>query len=167
MLVILETTPPSPVPANARPQMVNNPPPLLQEKQGSYFLWLQAGFRSLCPLIYQRTAVLSLSDDQSPPPSVSPAQSLLYLALFSSIFPLQSPSFPVSLPLHLPYPPPTHSQCACCIPFLLSKSPGPPCSQLILSAHGQLWDLVVYVSTQHTTECSDHPHFMITALQNT
>lgn len=126
MLVILETTPPSPVPANARPQMVEPrppPPPPLQEKQGPYFLWLQAGFRSLCPLIYQRTAVLRLCDDQSPLPSVSLAQSLLYLPLFSSIFSLQSPSFPVSLLLHLPYFP--HSHWACCIPSFLSKSPGP------------------------------------------
>ncbi len=105
MLVILETTPPSPAPANARPQMVepHPPPPPLQEKQGPYFLWLQAGFRSLCPLIYQRTAVLRLCDDQSPLPSVSLAQSLFYLPLFSSIFSLQSPSLPIFLLPHLPY----------------------------------------------------------------
>lgn len=110
MLVILETTPPSPVPANARPQMAvaRTPPPPLQEKQGPYFLWLQAGFRPLCPLIYQRTAVLRLCDDQSPLPSVSLAQSLLYLLLSSSIFSLQSPSSPISLLPHFPYF--THSE---------------------------------------------------------
>lgn len=98
---------PSPVPANARPQMAeaHTPPPPLQEKQGPYFLWLQAGFRPLCPLIYQRTAVLRLCDDQSPVPSVSLTQSLLYLPLFSSISSLQSPSFTaVPAPLFPQFP---------------------------------------------------------------
>lgn len=94
VLVILETHAPSPpcrLPANTRPQMAEppraasphrpsppSPAPPLQEKQGPYFLRLQAGFRSLCPLIYQRTAVLRLCDDQSPAPSVSLSQSRLY-----------------------------------------------------------------------------------------
>lgn len=84
MLVILEPTPPPPYVHKWQNHV--HPTPPLQEKQGPFFLWLQAGFRSLCPLIYQRTAVLILCDDQSSLPSVSLAQSLFYLPLCSSIF---------------------------------------------------------------------------------
>lgn len=59
---------PTPWPANSRPQIAKCwAPPHVQKKQGPYFLWPQARFGSLCPLIYQRTAVLRLTDDQSPP----------------------------------------------------------------------------------------------------
>lgn len=141
MLVILETTPPSPVPANARPQMAvaRTPPPPLQEKQGPYFLWLQAGFRPLCPLIYQRTAVLRHCDGQSPLPSVSLAETLLYLPLSSSIFSLQSPSFTIPSK-HVVFPP------------VLSKSHGPTLLlAYILSTWTALRFLVFCTHTNHRT----------------
>lgn len=84
MLVILETTPHPPrllTHVHKWQSPIYAAPPL-QEKQGPYFLRLQAGFRSLCPLIYQTTAVLRLRNDQSPLPSVSLAQSLLCVPLF-------------------------------------------------------------------------------------
>lgn len=103
------------------------PTPVLQEKQGSYFLWLQAGFRSLCPLIYQRTAVLRLCDDQSPLPSVSLDQSQLYLSLFSCIFLLQSPSSLIHS-LQTSSLLDQRSQSACCIfPSFGPNSPPPAC----------------------------------------
>lgn len=97
-----------------------------QKKQGPYFLWLQAGFRSLCPLIYQRTAVLRLCDDQSPLPSVSPTQSLS-----RSISSSSAPSFPSNLlSVFLRFSTsliPPHSHWASCppLPSFLSKSLGP------------------------------------------
>lgn len=127
---------------------VHHHPPPLQEKQGPYFLWLQAGFRSLCPLIYQRTAVLRLCDDQSPLPSVSLTQSLLS--------PSSALSFPCNLLLSLflcfstsliPSIPSEHFV----FPHFCPNHLAPLCSQFILSTHealGFIVFLLAYIQTE-------------------
>lgn len=105
-----------------------------QKKQGPYFLWLQAGFRSLCPLIYQRTAVLRLCDDQSPLPSVSPTQSLS-----RSISSSSAPSFPSNLlSVFLRFSTsliPPHSHWASCPPLFSIQIPRSLCALSLYSRH--------------------------------
>lgn len=126
MLVILETTPHPPcllTHVHKWQSPVHAAPPL-HEKQGPYFLWLQAGFRSLCPLIYQRTAVLRLHDDQSPLPSVSLAQSLLSPPL-QFHFPSCNLLLSQFLLLQLYYP--HHNTHTHCIPSCLLRLHLPLC----------------------------------------
>lgn len=182
MLVILETTPPSPVPANARPQMaaVRPPPTRLSfkkrkktkkqnrktntNKQGSYFLWLQAGFRSLCPLIYQRTAVLRLCDDQSPLPSVSLTQSLSRSISSSALSfpPISYLCFSASPPPLFPHIPTEHLASP---PLFSVQIPWSLCALSLYSRHMDSFGICCFllVHTQIRESSSDIPQPLLSS----